>query len=176
MQNDDVFLIPEYFAAAIGYITINFANLEYQLSETINLLVENDWESRDVGKIITAELSFQKLIQLTCALLKEINIDTNIWNEFDEISKSLTVLENKRNTIIHSIWKFNGRNNTIERIKSTAKRDGYKVHFEVYSHQDLLDLDAEFMGLLKKIKSFNRIFYEIKFANLQKRLRQYRVN
>jgi len=59
------------FLAAIGAITVEFANLETVLETAIwSLLVGISLENQALGRIVTSDLSFRRKLDLFEALLK----------------------------------------------------------------------------------------------------------
>ena len=105
----------------IGRITVHFALLERALLDLTHRLLGLP-ERR--ARAITSELSFRNLQHLTSSLLKERRPARS--NEFDEILRRVSVCEEKRNVISHSLWGSGGFKSDgtqiIIRTKYTAKQ------------------------------------------------------
>lgn len=90
---------PE-FLEEIGRAVANFALLEYELFLLIHGLLGTEVE---ISRIITSELFFRNLLDLSTSLIKQIHGDS-IVQKYKDILKTITEAEKKRNLIVHSIW------------------------------------------------------------------------
>jgi len=116
---------PEELPAVIGLISLNFQDLENELSKRIIQMLELE---HDIGEIITAELSFKNLINLFSSLYHRLK-DKYHFNSlpnyekgyFKELLKALYKCEELRNQILHSTIIRNWKTKEIVRRKTTSK-------------------------------------------------------
>jgi len=128
---------------AIGRITANFALLELMVSFCVWQLIGSD---QRLGQIITAELSFRKLLDLLSSLFRHRVSDPQLIEELNGLIAEAAQAEEKRNLITHSYWAASDTRETITRAKMTARRyGGLKHQFEPMSVQDLDDI-ADFIA------------------------------
>lgn len=111
-------LISQVHLQAIGLITVNFAQLEDVITDFISDWIGND---SNIGKIVTAELSFRNLVALLSSLFRETAEKEATVEELDSLLKKALLVEEKRNIITHSIWTVGKTESTITRVKRTAK-------------------------------------------------------
>jgi glutamate synthase domain-containing protein 1 len=106
--------------AAIGAVTVEFALLEMHLEAAIwGFLVGNRLEDQPTGRIVTAELSFQKAVHLFSALLRH-RFPHRDDSDLKKLCAQLTRAEEERNAIVHSTWALAAADRVM-RIKMTAK-------------------------------------------------------
>ncbi len=120
---------------AIGRVTVNFSVLEMTISSFICTLIGKEPK---LGQIITAELSFNNLLQLLSSLYQfRINDPIQI-RDLKELLKRASDVEQKRNVIIHSIWGQCDTPEEMIRMKTTAKRGkGFYCQYEKVNFKDL---------------------------------------
>jgi hypothetical protein len=108
------------FLAAIGAVTVEFAVLEKNLEAVICIfLVGNKLKDQATGRIVTAELSFQKAVHLFSALLRH-RFPNRDDGDLKKLCAQLFKAEQERNAIVHSTWAF-AAEDKVMRIKTTAK-------------------------------------------------------
>lgn len=128
---------------AIGRITANFALLELMMSNCIWLLVSADAR---IGQIITAELSFRRLLVLFSSLYRHKASTPQAIDELDALLSRVVQAEEKRNQVTHSIWGAGHAPGEVARIKATAKqRKGFRIQIEEMTTEDLHDI-ADFIS------------------------------
>ena len=149
-------LKPEQLQA-LGQITADFQVLEETISSFILDLIGAE---PDVGEIITSELSFRKLIDLLSALFKhQVRNDTKIA-EMERLVLRANVVEQKRNTIIHSGWALGNTDETITRVKTTAKqRHGLRVQSVEMDTVMLKQIADEIAELSADLSDFHRTLH-----------------
>jgi len=129
---------------AMGRITANFAELETMVSFFVWSLIGPD---QRLGQIITAGLSFRKLLDLLSNLYRHRHNDSPLIEELNGLIAEAAQAEDKRNLITHSYWAAGDTDETTTRVKVTARRyRGLKHQFEQMSVEDLdaiADLIAE---------------------------------
>jgi len=95
--------------------------------------------SKRLGQIVTAELSFRQKIDLLSSIYRDKLDKPNELAELNEVLARVAEAEQKRNTIVHSVWTAYAVDGTPARIKATAKRKskGLKMKIESVSVKDL---------------------------------------
>ncbi len=128
---------------AIGQITANFAVLELVVSLSAWSLIGSD---QTLGQIITAELSFRKLLDLLSNLYRLRVNHPQLTEELDGLIAQAAQAEEKRNVITHSYWAAGDTHETSTRVKMTAKRyKGLKHRSEPMSVEALNEI-ADFIA------------------------------
>ena len=116
---------PEELPAVIGRISMNFQALEDELS---NRIIQMTGLDKEIGEVITAELSFKNKVNLFASLYYKLK-DEYHFNSipkyedgfFKELLKALNKSEEFRNQILHSNVIKDWKTNQIIRRKTTAK-------------------------------------------------------
>jgi hypothetical protein len=103
---------------AIGLITVNYVLLENTLAAGIWSFLELDQMK---GQIVTAELSFKGLVALFSSLYRNRRSDLGKIKELEKLLKKIMRAEETRNIICHSLWAAGATDQTLSRIKTTAK-------------------------------------------------------
>jgi hypothetical protein len=123
---------------AIGLITVNFAMLETTIGSGIALFLGN------YGQIVTAELSFKGMVALFSSLYRDWTDDPKKLEQLESLLKRVMRAEEKRNIVSHSLWIMGVTDETITRIKTTAKMSkGLKHTFEQVTVRDLEQIADE---------------------------------
>jgi hypothetical protein len=105
--------------AAIGAVTVEFANLEMHLEAAIwSVPVGTRLEDQATGRLVTAELSFQKRLHLFEALIRHRDPGRDD-GELRQLRAQLSQAEQERNQIVHSTWIGTGEE--VLRYKTTVK-------------------------------------------------------
>jgi hypothetical protein len=129
---------PEAIEAAIGRIAINFAELEKELSSVISFLIGGNIE---VGKIVTAELSFRGKLTLMSSLFHRHNPESDIADRFRDLLRLCNQAEELRNQILHSSWLSAQIRHSVHRKKYTAKmKQGLREQSVEMTSGDLMDI------------------------------------
>lgn len=145
--------MDQAFLAGIGGVCVAFSQLELSLELVIGaLLVGTQLDSQATGRIVTAELSFQKAVHLFEALHRHRYPDQDDAG-LRELCKTMGSLEQKRNLIIHSSWAHSGVANTMNRVKTTA-RGKLKHSFESVTLDELRALCVELDSVTQRLITF----------------------
>jgi hypothetical protein len=137
---------------AIGLITINFAMLESTIASGVWFLSGLDQKK---GQIITAELSFKGLVALFSSFYRQATNDSKKLEELEGLIKKVMRAEEKRNVISHSLWAVGNSDETISRIKTTAKiSKGLKHTFEQITVQSLTEIADEIADTAAEVQYF----------------------
>ena len=123
--------IDEEFLKAVGRMTINFAHLEF----VISLLCGSNMKTvHPINEIVTSELSFKQLINITLSILKITHeTEPGKLTHITNLLKKSFELEQKRNSITHSFYGTSDEVDTkIIRNKITSKgKAGFQRHVEL---------------------------------------------
>lgn len=129
----------------LGRVTANFALLEEVLAIVICfLLYENSEAEKETGRIVTAELSFRRKVQLFSALFVHRFPEKGI-EQIKELRASLCKAEENRNIVIHSGWEptSDRAEGQSVRKKTTAKRKGLSTTTQVMDQEGLDEVAAQ---------------------------------
>lgn len=125
-------------SAAIGQIAINFSDLEKEISSAVTYLLGSN---REVGKIVTAELSFKGKLNLMSSLFLNCSPEAAAAEMFHDLLKLCNRAEELRNQILHSSWLSTPVKGNVRRMKYTAKmKNGLKDQDQEMSSGDLMDI------------------------------------
>jgi hypothetical protein len=144
--------VKQHQLVLIGDMTVSFALLENNLQQLAWLLIA---QGQRIGQIITAELSFRSLRALVLNLyLERYGKDSDYLTLKGFIEKAVT-FEDRRNQITHSIWGVGNDDQSILRIKTTAKeKTGLRYQFEDVQAKDLENFVSEIKQLVSEIQFF----------------------
>jgi len=143
--------------SALGSITVSFSTLELFISYFVWGLIGPDPK---LGKIITSQMSFSRLLDLLSSLFKyRVHDDKKIETLKDLVTKAGQA-EEKRNTYVHSSWWI--EYGKISRSKITAKRkNGFNQQIQDISIKELKEeadfitnVAGEFNEFMRPILSF----------------------
>lgn len=148
----------------IGKITVVFGLIEDSLSEIIGRIITVGGRIRELGTIVTAELSFkQKISVLTSLLHLALDKDNEAIKQFDRIKPLLFDAEQKRNVVVHSVWAKDEESadpHGVLRIKSTAKsRHGLRTDYISMSLDDLRQTTDSLGNVYGKLCVFELQFH-----------------
>ena len=126
----------------IGKITVVFSLIEASLAEIIGIIVTVGGRPRQLGTIVTAELSFpQRVALLSSLLLFALGKNNEVVQEFARLKPKLFQGEQQRNVVVHSVWAKQSDSvdsHAIVRLKATAKhKTGLRADFIKMGLQDL---------------------------------------
>lgn len=118
-----------------------------------------------LGQIVTAELSFRQKINLLSSIYKDKITNSNELAELDLVLKRAAQAEEKRNTLVHSVWTtyVDTETDTVARIKAVAKRKGLKVEIKSVSLKDLESVADNITNVAYDIQTLIIRFYNPKF-------------
>lgn len=157
--------IPRDVFEEIGKIAVLFSFIEHSLAEMITSAGTLGQRRREIGSIITAEMSFrQRLAALSSILRFAIDDDHGARREFDELQKQLTRAEEQRNVVIHSVWArpdpiLNPA--AVVRMKTTAKASsGLKHQHEVLTLEELKAITSVVSSAYERLVMFEWRFFQ----------------
>lgn len=134
---------PDAISAAIGRIAINFNDLEKELSSVIAYLLQS---GEDIGRIVTADLSFGNKVNLMSALSLARLSGADDTEQLQALSRLCRRAEELRNRILHSSWLSASLPEFTERIKLSSKgRKGFSQKRELMTSAELMDI-ADFIA------------------------------
>jgi len=136
----------------LGQITANFSDLEADLAGLIWSLIGDD---KKIGQIVTAQLSFPKLLDTLSSLFRHKFEDKKDWiDELDGLIRGAQEISDKRNTLVHSVW-FAGHPNTLRRVKIKAKRkEGLRIQSEDMEAEKLREFGNEIFSFILALDKF----------------------
>jgi len=103
---------------AIGEVIIAFEELDDMVSGAISAILSR---GDDIGRVVTAQLSFKTKVDMFGALFKADRPKSTITKIIDELCAGCHFIEEERNKIVHSKWKTNWQAPGIQRSKFTAR-------------------------------------------------------
>jgi hypothetical protein len=136
----------------IGLVTVNFSLLENELAFDIHVLLGLDHRT---SQIITAELRFKGLLDLFSSLCINKMKNETASTELKELVKKVYQVEQKRNSIIHSLWAVGNTGDTITRFKQTAKSSkGLHFQYEQVTVEKLQKIADEIAEATAEVHNF----------------------
>jgi hypothetical protein len=146
----------------IGRVTVNFAMLEQTVAFGVWLLiVGNDSTEQRTAQILTAELSFKRLVDLYSCLYRHRFPESRRQAEVDGLCTKLRVMEERRNVLTHSFWGAGGAAGQSTRLKITAKAKGFRMQSETLRREDIQLLAEDISELAASFQEeYLRIFTE----------------
>jgi len=111
-------LVPEPVLAAVGDLTISFANLEMHVELVVWSLVSSNTR---IGQAITSELGFSRLPVIALSIYRELHGEDEDFMQLQELMKQSLSMAEERNSLIHSVWGVGDSEDSAIRAKVTAK-------------------------------------------------------
>lgn len=105
-------------ARALGSVVIEFEMLDEQIRAAISFLLRRD---ENIGRIVTAELSFKNKVNLLAALFRQQKANSPDIDRLDELGARFFEIEQQRNRVVHSKWKGQLFGNSMTIQKYTAR-------------------------------------------------------
>ncbi len=138
--------------------------VEYVMSTASGL--EKVPEKR-LGQIVTAELSFRQKMDLLSSIYRDKQNNSTELAELDQVLARVAQAEQKRNIVVHSVWAAYAVNETVARIKATAKRrsKGLKLEIENMSVKDLEDVANYIANVAYEVQTLVIRFYHPNFKD-----------
>ena len=135
--------------ARLGECMVRFQHIEEALSRCISGMIGRDHR---VGNILTSELSFRGKVAIYTALFLHRTGLRDLPADVSELIGRLHSAEQRRNTLVHSIWDASVKNpGTIRRLKSACRKKGLIISLE-HITPDELDEDAHnFEGIAEDV-------------------------
>lgn len=155
---------PSEFEAALGLVVINFQELEAVIGVAIASCLHTEPRS---AAILTAELSFKKLVHILGALTRDKNTAVAAAEtderlaRLDELLGLCFFLEGERNRLIHSFWPAPHQTGLAAlRLKRTARKDGLREQRESVDAGLVLDI-ADYAAY---VTTMLEEYYELDFG------------
>lgn len=147
-------------------MVVRFQELEFMASSLLIELLRLDF---DVGFCVTAEMSFQRLMAALVSTADLRLAGSPIRDEVRSLAVELSACEEKRNTIVHSM--FIVAEEELKRVKVTAKqKSGLRkvIHEtsvqEVEFHIDCVDnAKRSLMAIVKKLQEQGVVSHAVFF-------------
>ncbi len=120
--------LSDDFLRALGRISANFQALEASIAFLTWSLINAD---QTIGQIITSQVSFNRLCDLLSSLFRYRVKEQALLEKLEEILRKASEAEQRRNTVIHSVWMTDDVSGEPFRLKITSKRKkGLDIHTE----------------------------------------------
>ena len=156
-KGDNRMTPPREFLFELGRITYHFQSLESAFFLLGSTLITRD---QKIGQICLSRISFSQLCTILLNLYRhKVNNQESI-ETLQSIITRASNLEEKRNTLIHSIYLSDKEDTdgVVTRAKVSVKRRGFTTHFEDMTEEDIRlvandisSLFNEFLQFLKEI-------------------------
>jgi len=132
---------PKDQLVAIGAVTTAFSALEHTLHFFVWSLIGRD---QHLGQIVTAQLPFRTIQGLAGALFHHRYPDSPIQADLDSALKRIAAVEERRNTIIHSVWPLSQNPTQLTRFKHRVRRrEGYTLVEEQLTADEIMAVASE---------------------------------
>lgn len=136
----------------IGDVTVSTALLESTLQRLAESLLGS---GQRIGEIVTCELSFHRLLDVTRSLYLEREGKGAGVEELDQLLKRAEDLYARRNAVTHSIWAAGHDGYAATRIKLTARRSvGLSAAFEKIKPGQISSLARQMQELASEVQDF----------------------
>ena len=109
---------PESIPGAIGEVIVSFESLDDQISTAIGFLLRR---GDDVGRIVTAEVSFKAKVNLLGSLFRLERPKSSWMEQLNELCAACHQIEEHRNRVAHSKWSHAAEWPAMTRQKWTAR-------------------------------------------------------
>jgi hypothetical protein len=111
---------PPGYLIGLGKLVANFQSVEIAIALIVWGLIA---EEQQVGRIITSQLSFSKLLDVGSSLLRyRVGDDHEVVAELEGLLRRASEVEQKRNRLTHSAWAVGDDGEEVVRLKWTARR------------------------------------------------------
>lgn len=135
---------------------VNFQALEMDIAWLVWILNDRD---TTLGQIVTSQLSFKKLLAVASSIFRYRVADDLLVKRLGELLNSAGHVEDKRNTLIHSIW-FVDDAGTTSRIKATVRqKHGFKIQNETDNAKRLNEFADEVLHVSGEFLRFYAELY-----------------
>lgn len=113
---------------AIGEAVNGIEQLDDQIVNAISFLLRR---GEQVGRIVTTELSFRAKVNLLAVLFAHDRPRSEYLSELRELTAAFLQVEERRNQIVHSMWRRGSDGLGMTRIKHTARgKQGLRMQCE----------------------------------------------
>ncbi len=117
-QAPDLSFEDTSLAKALGETVVWFEELDEQLCTSISFLLHS---GDDVGRIVTAELSFRAKVDLFSSLFRGLRPGSDNLSAVRDFCAACAQIEAKRNQVMHSKWRHQMDGSGVTRLKYTAR-------------------------------------------------------
>jgi len=136
----------EHGLTQLGECVVQFQRIEDCLCACIASFIG---KSRIVGEIVTAEMSYRAKVSVYGALFQQRLNTASLPSDIAELIGRLHWAEEKRNTIVHSLWDASeAKSTSIRRQKKSIRKRAFLVSTEHLTPEELEDLNRRFQGIV----------------------------
>lgn len=147
--------VHDKYVYAFGRVLWSFSDFEYHYK---SVLVQAKILNVEKSMIITKELTFNKLIELTNDLLKnEFGKDEDKIKEIEELFVNAKKVNQQRNEIMHSHWLGSSASETMHKYNIK------KSKVEEFTPEQINEVADYIVEVDKKLVSFIRKHFEPAF-------------
>ncbi len=126
--------VSQKHLASIGDVVVSF-NLLEQFYHMITWGILTD--SQELGRAVTAKMSFRKLREIALELYKKKNGEDGLYSEFLILKKKVDKIEDERDRIVHDLWM--GVGGELSKIQTTMKQS-IRTSYDDGKFIELLDM------------------------------------
>jgi hypothetical protein len=132
--------------ARLGECIVQFQRIEDAVSICISAMIGR---SRQIGRIVTAEMSFRTRVATFGALFQHLLKSTTLPPDVVDLIGRLHWAEQERNTLVHSLWDASeSRPDSIVRSKRAIRKQQLRVAAEHLTPDSLEDLNRLLEGVV----------------------------
>lgn len=143
---------------ALGRATVYFSLLESNLRMLVGVLISlsNEQSEARVGRIVTAQLGFRALSDLTASLIHYRSQDENQIKTLLDILDRADKATKSRNDMIHSIWAVGEDKDSVTRMKdkATSRKKGYEFEAVPMTTSDIEAVATEIAEAALAVETF----------------------
>jgi hypothetical protein len=129
--DDTISGIDEAILLALGRVTVEFQRMEQILVFLIQVLIDPDPR---IGRIVTTQLSFQRICDMCLALFLYRTKAEELHHELANLVNRAKEAEQQRNSYVHSWWSIQATNDDtrpVGRFKSRLKKGEWTLDSEI---------------------------------------------
>jgi len=135
--------------ARLGECISNFQRLEDSLSRCISGMIGRD---RHAGAIVTVEMSYRAKVAVFGALFRYRFGSADLPEDVSELFGRLRDAEQRRNSLVHSMWDVSVKQpTTIKREKSACRKSGLVRDLQHMTPDELEEAHEIFEGIEKDL-------------------------
>jgi hypothetical protein len=154
------------FFRALGRLTASFAALEHQLQVLASLLISRT--DQELGRIVTAELSFRKLVDVASSLARYRMGDEPRHRELKALLARAATAEDRRRCVTPAEWGPGSVAETRVRVRMAVRRNkGLRLELQGMTAADVDEVAAEASAIAAEVaKIWTRLSRERRFSGV----------
>jgi hypothetical protein len=154
------------FFRALGRVTASFAALEHQLQVLASLLISRT--DQELGRIVTAELSFRKLVDVVSSLARYRMGDEPRHRELNALLARAATAEDRRRCVTPAEWGPGSVAETRVRVRMALRKNrGLRLELPGMTAADVDEVAAEASAIAAEVsKTWARLSRERRFRGI----------